>query len=85
MQPWHPVINLRWVAWVLPWSALLGTSVLLALLLQALAASLLVESRSVEPPTTCQSVAAAALADGDDVRARFLASSCSTTVVPEDS
>jgi hypothetical protein len=76
MKPGNVVINLRWAARVLAWSALTVIAVLFALLLQALAASALVVPRSADPPTTCLSAAGAALADGDDVRARFLANLC---------
>jgi len=83
MKPWHVVINLRWAARVLAWSALIATTVLLALLLQYLAASALVAPRSAEEPAACQSTAAgAALADGDDVRARFLADLCHIAIAP---
>jgi hypothetical protein len=82
MKPWHVVINLRWAARVLAWSALIATTVLLALLLQSLAASALVTPRSAEAPTACLSTAGAALSDGDDVRARFLANSCGTVIAP---
>ena len=82
MKPWHVVINLRWAARVLVWSALITTTVLLALLLQSLAASALVAPRSAEEPAGCQSTAGAALADGDDVRARFLADLCRSASAP---
>ena len=82
MKLWHVVINLRWAARVLAWSALIATTVLLALLLQSLAASALVAPRSAEAPTACQSAAGAALSDGDDVRARFLANLCRTAPLP---
>ena len=82
MQPWHVVINPRWAARVLAWSALMAISVLLALLLQSFAASALVAPGSAEPPASCQSIAGAALADGDDVRARFLADLCRTASAP---
>jgi hypothetical protein len=82
MRPWHVVINLRWAARLLAWSALVGASMVLALLLQSLAASALVAPPSADSSTTCQSVAAAALADGDDVRTRFLTNLCNTAVAP---
>jgi hypothetical protein len=82
MKPWHVVINLRWAARVLAWSALIATTVLLALLLQSLVASALVAPRSAEEPTACLSNAGAALSDGDDVRARFLANLCRTAPLP---
>ena len=63
---------------VLAWSALMAVTLLLALLLQALAAGALVETGPVGPPDACLSAgpATAALADGDDVRARFLVNLC---------
>ena len=82
MQPGHVVINPRWAARVLAWSSLMAISVLLALLLQSFAASALVAPGSAEPPASCQSIAGAALADGDDVRARFLADLCRTASAP---
>jgi len=85
MNPWHVVINPRWAARVLAWSALMATSVLLALLLQSFAASALVGPGSAELPVACQSTAGAALADGDDVRARFLADLCRTAIAPHPS
>jgi hypothetical protein len=85
MKPWRVVINSRWAARVLAWSALTAISVLLALLLQSLAASALVAPGSTEPPAACQSTADSALADGDDVRARFLADLCRTTIAPHSS
>ena len=85
MKPWHVVINLRWAARMLAWSALTAITVLLAVLLQSLAASALVAPRSAEPPAACQSTAGAALADGDDVRARFLADLCRTAIAPHPS
>ena len=61
---------------ILAWSALMATSLVLALLLQALVATALVASGSDALPAACQSPAGAALADGDDVRARFVADLC---------
>jgi hypothetical protein len=81
MRPSHVVINLQWAMRLLAWSVLVGASMVLALLLQSLAASALV-APSADSSTTCQSVAAAALADGDDVRARFLTNLCNTAVAP---
>ena len=85
MRPWHVVINRRWAPRVQAWTGLLATTVLLALLLQSLAASALVAPRLAEPPAACQSTAGAALADGDDVRARFLADLCRTEIAPHPS
>jgi hypothetical protein len=74
------VVNPKWAARAVAWSALITLTVLLTLLLQALVASALVAQQPVEPPTTCLSAAGSALADGDDVRERFLASLCGTAV-----
>lgn len=82
MKPRHVVIDSGWAAQAVAWSALLATTVLLALLFQSLVANALVAPPSVEQPATCQSAAGAALADGDDVRERFLVSLCATGVVP---
>ncbi|MGI9148614.1 MAG: hypothetical protein ACR2IK_19060 [Chloroflexota bacterium] len=78
----HVMINLRWAQRVLAWSALLAITLLLAVLLQTLAASAQGASGPSAPPTACQSAspATAALADGDDVRARFLAHLCSGSI-----
>jgi hypothetical protein len=66
---------------VLAWSALMATTLTLALLLQALAAGAVVEPGPSDPPAAClSSSAGAALADGDDVRARFLAGWCGAAV-----
>jgi hypothetical protein len=81
-QP-HVVLNRVWAARAVAWSALISVTVLLALLLQSLAASALVIPPSSEPHATCLSAAGAALSDGDDVRARFLANSCGTVVVQQ--
>jgi len=59
---------------VLAWGALMAMTLGLATLLQAVAASVLVEPAQVAPPIGRLSAATAALSDGDDVRARFLAS-----------
>jgi hypothetical protein len=83
MKPWHVVANVRWAARALGWSALMVVAILFALLLQSLAASALVAPRSAEPPSTCQSTAGAALADGDDVRARFVANLCPTALAED--
>ena len=61
---------------VLAWSALMATSLVLAVLLQALVATALVASGSDTPPADCQSPVGAAPAEGDDVRARFVADLC---------
>jgi hypothetical protein len=85
MTPWHVVLNLRWTAWVLVWSALMVIAVLFALLLQSLAAIALVAPRSAEPPTACQSSAGAALVDGHYVDTLFLADLCRTAIAPNQS
>jgi hypothetical protein len=59
---------------VLAWSALLSTAVVLASILQAVATSALIVPAQAAPPINRLSAVTAALADGDDVRARFLAS-----------
>jgi hypothetical protein len=66
-------------AWrVLAWSTLVAVILLLAVLLQVVATSALIEPLPPAPSASCQSAepAAAALADGDDVRVRFLANLC---------
>jgi hypothetical protein len=83
MRPWQHVFNLRWNRRMLAWSVLMAITVLLAVLLQSLAASALVAPRSATPPAACQTPAGAALADGDDVRARFLADACRTAIAPQ--
>jgi hypothetical protein len=57
---------------VLAWGALIATTLVLAFLLQAVAASALVVPAQAASPAARQSAATAALADGDDVRAGFL-------------
>jgi hypothetical protein len=79
----HVLVNPGWLARAVAWSALISMTVLLALLLQSFAASALVTRPSSESPATCLSAAGAALADGDDVRTRFLANSCDTGVAPQ--
>ena len=76
------VTNLRRTGRVLAWSALIAITVILALLLQSLAASALVAPVAATPLEACQSTAGAALADGDDVRARFLARLCGSDIAP---
>jgi hypothetical protein len=63
---------------VVAWGALIGITLLLASMLQALAAGALVETGPAGLPDACLSAspATAALADGDDVRAGFLANLC---------
>jgi hypothetical protein len=82
MKPRYVVANPGWVVRVVAWSALLATAMLLAVLMQSLAASALVARPSAETRATCLSVAGGALADGDDVRARFLTNLCGTDLVP---
>ena len=65
-NPWHLVA----------WSALMALTLVLSLLLQALAASALGARGPAVPPAACLASPGAALADGDDVRARFLADLC---------
>ena len=71
------------ISWrVLAWTALMTTTLLLVVLLQALAARALDTPAPAAPSAACQSAnpTTAALADGDDVRARFLASLCSGSI-----
>ena len=73
MSQLHPVAPSK--PWqVLAWSALLATALVLASILQAVATSALVVPAQAAQPVNRVSAAAAALADGDDIRARFLAS-----------
>jgi hypothetical protein len=83
MKQRHAVVNTGWLARAVAWIALISMTVLLALLLQSFAARALIARPSMEPPATCLSAAGRALADGDDVRARFLANLCGTAVVPQ--
>jgi len=64
--------NLRWARRVLAWNALMAIAVVLALLVQALAASALVAPGPAVLPAACQ----AALAAGDNERESFLAHLC---------
>src|SRR5215471_16157975 len=68
-------INLRWAAQALAWSALLVITLWITLMLQALAVNTREPSRFGTQPTTCRTLSplTAALEDGDDVRASFLA------------
>jgi hypothetical protein len=80
MKPWQVVFNLRSARRTLAWSALIAITVLLALPLQSFAASALIAPGLAARADACQSTAGAALADGDDVRARFLADVCGTAI-----
>ena len=75
MKPPHLGVCFFEARRALAWGALLAVTVALAFLVQALAARAL---GGPEPssPTPCQTTARAALADGDDIRARFLAQAC---------
>jgi hypothetical protein len=75
MKPPHVVVTVPWAGRALAWSALMAITVVLAVLLQALAASA-VFAPEPDTPAACQPLAGVALADGDDVRARFLAQLC---------
>ena len=66
---------------ILAWSALITSSLVLALVLQALVATALVASGS-DAPADCESPADAAPADGDDLRARFMADLCGGSIGP---
>jgi hypothetical protein len=62
----------------LMWTAFVALTLVLALVLQALATHVSETPQYVEPPDMCltPNPRTAALRDGDDVRARFLASLC---------
>jgi hypothetical protein len=70
-KPWEP----------LAWSRLIAITLVLATLLQAFASSALVPHQSTTPSSACLTPepSTAALADGDDVRARFLTAFCRGT------
>ncbi len=86
MKPRHVVINLRSPRPMLAWSALIAITLVLALLLQALAASariapepvaLSAASALVAPgPVALSTACQAALAAGDNERESFLEHSC---------
>jgi hypothetical protein len=59
---------------VLAWSALLALALVPAWWLQVVVSSVLVEPAQAAPQIARLSAASAALSDGDDIRARFLAS-----------
>jgi len=67
---------------ILGWTALMGVTLLLALLLQALASTAPAAPVPAPPASPCGTPATVALADGDDVRARFLVNICRTAGVP---
>jgi hypothetical protein len=71
---------------MLAWTALVGLTLVLAVMLQALATHLSEMPQQPEPSDICltPNPVTAALADGDDVRARFLANLCAapTEVAP---
>jgi hypothetical protein len=72
IRPRRVMRNRQYAGRVLAWSALLATTLVLALLLQTLAASALVAPGPAALPAACQ----AALASGDNVRESFLAHLC---------
>jgi hypothetical protein len=72
MRPQRVAINLRWAGRMLAWSALMATTLALAVVLQALAANALVAPGPVALSPACQ----AALAAGDNQRESFLEHSC---------
>jgi hypothetical protein len=76
-----------WVGRLLAWSALLATALVAALLLEAFAASALVAQGTAAPSDVCATPnpVTAALADGDDVRARFLAHLCGGAIASHPS
>ena len=76
MKPRHVMINLRSARRILAWSVLIAITLVLALLLEALAASALVAPKSAELPAACR----AALSSGHDERESFLAHVCNGPV-----
>src|SRR5579859_1567807 len=72
MKPQHVMINLRSTTRMLAWSALITIALVLALLLESLAASALVAPGPVALSAACQ----AALAAGDNQRESFVEHSC---------
>ena len=72
MRPQRVAVNLRWAGRMLAWSALMATTLALALVLQALAASALFAPGPVALSAACQ----AALSAGDNERESFLAHLC---------
>ena len=64
MRPRRVVINLLWAGRLLAWSALLATTLTLALLLQTLAAGAIVEPGPSDPPAAGPS--SAAVVEGDE-------------------
>ena len=77
MKPLHVMINLRSTRRMLAWSALIAISVVLTLLLHAVAASALVAPGPVGFSAACQ----AALAAGDNERESFLVHACDVAAV----
>jgi hypothetical protein len=67
---------------MLAWSGLSAITLVLASLLQAVAATVLVVPEGTALPTMHLSVATATLADGDDTRARFLTNLPAETLAP---
>ena len=82
MRPRRVAISLRWAGRMLAWSALMATTLALALVLQALAASALVApgpvalSLVVPGPVAFSAACQRALAAGDNQRESFLEHSC---------
>ena len=82
MRPRPGAINLRWATRILAWSALTATTLALALVLQALAASALIApgpvalSLVVPGPVALSAACQAALVAGDNQRESFLEHSC---------
>jgi hypothetical protein len=72
MKPRQVIINLRSARRMLEWSALIAIALVLALLLQALAANAFVAPGPVALSAACH----AALAAGNNERESFLAHSC---------
>ena len=76
MKPLNVMISFRWATRMLAWGVLIATSVALALLLQAVAASALDSAGPAAQSPACR----AALSTGHDVRESFLAHICSGPV-----
>jgi hypothetical protein len=72
MKPQYVMLNLESTRRMLAWSALIAIALVLALLLQAVAASALVAPGQVAFSPACQ----AALAAGDNERESFLVHLC---------
>lgn len=72
MKPPRVVINRRWAGRVLAWSALVATTLVLAYVLQALAASAFIAPGLTAVSRACQTV----VTSGDNDRESFMAHRC---------